>query len=779
MNDQNQIRAGLPAGRQPHVAKISLCMIVGNVEEYIERCLKSFLPMADEVVLVRAIGNQKPDDTIEKAKATIEFYNVECLRNVTFKFAEYKNKAGHEDWPHIDDFGAARQMSFDLGTGDYLFWCDSDDVLEPGAAALIREHAERGGYPCFTHPYNIFGRGITVMRDRMIARGAARWKFPVHETFEFMLAPQSVADERVVITHLPHLDKSGSNPRNLRILQSIPESEMTTGLMYHYHVELAMAEDIEGSIAMAKKCLEQPDLARPEKYEIFLNLAQATKEPNTKAALLQQAYGVNPGRREALFLLANNAMNFGQPEDGLAYAQQMMATLPPKDWQWTDRKAVYGWVGDDLYSQALRANGFEDAAEKVRLLAAERAGGYRVALVHATRGRPEQAAKARKIWLDTAARPDQVEHIFVFDSDDEASKCLRRFNHREVSPGGGCVRAWNVGAFATTAPIVIQMSDDWTPPMKWDELILERFLKAQPESTDGKPEQKAFLPRVLAVSDGHRQDELLCMAIVTRPYLLQDAYFFHPEFKSMYSDNWFTHLAYQRGQVIEARDLVFTHNHPVFDGGMLDKTYAESNAPARYAAGEALFKELVAGGNWANVPGFFDYFPFYDRVIERLKDGDTAAEIGVWLGRSLIYLAQGLKRAGKQVKLLAVDHFRGEFNQADHAPVVLANGGSNRGAFEQNLKNCGVREMIDIIESDSASGAANVPDESLAFVFIDAAHDYESVKRDIAAWLPKLKPDGLMAGHDAEYSEVARAVKEAFPQAVRAGSVWMWVKPTN
>jgi len=87
-----------------------------------------------------------------------------------------------------------------------------------------------------------------------------------------------------------------------------------------------------------------------------------------------------------------------------------------------------------------------------------------------------------------------------------------------------------------------------------------------------------------------------------------------------------------------------------------------------------------------------------------------------------------------------------------------------------------VAGMIEVIEADSSAGAANVPDGSLAFVFIDAAHDYASVKADIAAWLPKLKPDGLMAGHDAEFPDVARAVKEAFPEAHRAGSVWMWIK---
>ena len=37
------------------------------------------------------------------------------------------------------------------------------------------------------------------------------------------------------------------------------------------------------------------------------------------------------------------------------------------------------------------------------------------------------------------------------------------------------------------------------------------------------------------------------------------------------------------------------------------------------------------------------------------------------------------------------------------------------------------------------------------FVFIDGDHRYESVRRDIQAWLPKVRPGGIMGGHDCEY----------------------------
>ncbi len=55
-----------------------------------------------------------------------------------------------------------------------------------------------------------------------------------------------------------------------------------------------------------------------------------------------------------------------------------------------------------------------------------------------------------------------------------------------------------------------------------------------------------------------------------------------------------------------------------------------------------------------------------------------------------------------------------------------------------------------IIREDSVVAAEQVPDESLDFVFIDADHSYYGVTRDLKAWVPKVKIDGFVSGHDFE-----------------------------
>lgn len=41
-----------------------------------------------------------------------------------------------------------------------------------------------------------------------------------------------------------------------------------------------------------------------------------------------------------------------------------------------------------------------------------------------------------------------------------------------------------------------------------------------------------------------------------------------------------------------------------------------------------------------------------------------------------------------------------------------------------------------------------IPDNSLDFVFIDGNHSYSYVKEDITEWTKKVKPGGIVAGHD-------------------------------
>ena len=61
----------------------------------------------------------------------------------------------------------------------------------------------------------------------------------------------------------------------------------------------------------------------------------------------------------------------------------------------------------------------------------------------------------------------------------------------------------------------------------------------------------------------------------------------------------------------------------------------------------------------------------------------------------------------------------------------------------------------------SEAASALVPDGSLDFVYIDARHDYCSVKEDVELWWPKLMDGGLLAGHDYMDASVVENLRAA------------------
>lgn len=55
---------------------------------------------------------------------------------------------------------------------------------------------------------------------------------------------------------------------------------------------------------------------------------------------------------------------------------------------------------------------------------------------------------------------------------------------------------------------------------------------------------------------------------------------------------------------------------------------------------------------------------------------------------------------------------------------------------------------VRVLRMDSLQAAAQFADHSLEFVYLDGDHSLEGCMRDILAWAPKIKPGGLLAGHD-------------------------------
>ena len=65
-----------------------------------------------------------------------------------------------------------------------------------------------------------------------------------------------------------------------------------------------------------------------------------------------------------------------------------------------------------------------------------------------------------------------------------------------------------------------------------------------------------------------------------------------------------------------------------------------------------------------------------------------------------------------------------------------------------------------ILNGDSVECSAEVENGSLDFVFIDADHTEAGVRRDIAAWSPKVRIGGMLLGHDLSWRTVRSAIDD-------------------
>lgn len=67
-------------------------------------------------------------------------------------------------------------------------------------------------------------------------------------------------------------------------------------------------------------------------------------------------------------------------------------------------------------------------------------------------------------------------------------------------------------------------------------------------------------------------------------------------------------------------------------------------------------------------------------------------------------------------------------------------------AAQRTIGACG--RPFELIKDTSVNAATRFADESLDWAFLDADHSYPSLNQDLPAWYPKVKPGGVLCGHD-------------------------------
>lgn len=183
-----------------NMTTISLCMIVRNEEETLERCLNSIGDIPNEIIIV---DTGSTDLTKEIA-------------------SKYTKKIYDYEWR--DDFAAARNYAFSKASMEYCMWMDADDVLpeeEKQKFLCLKENLDKE-VDMVMMPYAVgFTDSGTLSccyyRERLMKNnGGYYWKGRVHEA---IVPHGKVLYSSVTFEHRK-LKKTDSQ-RNLKIYEKM------------------------------------------------------------------------------------------------------------------------------------------------------------------------------------------------------------------------------------------------------------------------------------------------------------------------------------------------------------------------------------------------------------------------------------------------------------------------------------------------------------------------------------------------------------------------------
>ena len=169
---------------------------------------------------------------------------------------------------------------------------------------------------------------------------------------------------------------------------------------------------------------------------------------------------------------------------------------------------------------------------------------------------------------------------------------------------------------------------------------------------------------------------------------------------------------------------------------------------------------------YQKIQGWFAYEFLYTHIVNscNFKDTYNFVEVGSWKGRSTAYMAVEIFNSYKKINFNCVDTWAGSDEHLDksntsYEPLLETPDGLYN-HFIENLKP--VESIITPIRKTSIEASRMFDDNSIDFIMIDAAHDYDNVKNDIMHWYPKLAPGGIIAGDDLDWPGVTQAVTEYF-----------------
>lgn len=144
----------------------------------------------------------------------------------------------------------------------------------------------------------------------------------------------------------------------------------------------------------------------------------------------------------------------------------------------------------------------------------------------------------------------------------------------------------------------------------------------------------------------------------------------------------------------------------------------------------------------------------------------VGAEVGVERGAYATVLNQAIPG----LRYYGVDAWTAYKGYRDHVSQPKLDG-----FYQQTQVALAAYPRATVIRAFSVDAARQFELGSLDFVYLDAAHDLASVMADLAVWAPKVRPGGIVAGHD--YIKAKLPSLMHVPQAIHAWTDAYQIEP--
>ncbi len=146
------------------------------------------------------------------------------------------------------------------------------------------------------------------------------------------------------------------------------------------------------------------------------------------------------------------------------------------------------------------------------------------------------------------------------------------------------------------------------------------------------------------------------------------------------------------------------------------------------------------------------------RLCKILPDNAKILEIGSFNGSSAMVMGHAIKDRG--IRIFCIDPWHDYLSQGDFVDIArerIADGNIIMQQFVKNTSFMGTQ--LKMLRGFSYDFAEMLAGQNFDLIFIDGAHDYESVRHDIMMGLAALRPGGLLTGHD--FHDQGHGVRQA------------------